>query len=124
MPMPPPTLTSANASGFWGPPHTSSIDFCEENYAVTPFVAEFHNTWSSIPIAFVGLFGYLYANPTKEVRFSVMYLVFFVIGLGSVMLHATLMKFPQSFDEIPMVSAHDEIHYDIHGMSLSYARYY
>ena len=90
--------------GFWEP-HTSSIDFCEKNYVVTPYLAEFHNTWSSIPIAFVGLFGYLYANPTNEFRYSIMYIVFFVIGLGSVLLHATLMKFPQSFDEIPMLWA-------------------
>ena len=34
-------------------PHTSEIDWCETNYAVTPHVAEFWNTLSSLPMLLV-----------------------------------------------------------------------
>jgi hypothetical protein len=33
-------------SGFWGVP-TASINWCEQNYAVIPWVAEFWNTLSA-----------------------------------------------------------------------------
>ncbi len=41
--------------GFWGP-STSSIDWCERNYEVTYYVAEFFNAISSIGLVVVGLF--------------------------------------------------------------------
>lgn len=34
-------------SGFWGPP-TSACNFCEEDYAVTRYVAEFINTLTNL----------------------------------------------------------------------------
>ena len=43
-------------SGFWGVP-TASIDWCEQNYAITPFVAEFWNTLSSLAMVIAGVVG-------------------------------------------------------------------
>ncbi|KAK3094993.1 hypothetical protein FSP39_008837 [Pinctada imbricata] len=37
----------APVDGLWGSP-TATIDWCEENYKVTPFIAEFWNTLSNI----------------------------------------------------------------------------
>ena len=55
--------------GFWSP-HTSSIDFCEPNYAHTSHVVEPHNVWSSlVGLSLVGAFGLKYGNPTAETRY-------------------------------------------------------
>jgi dihydroceramidase len=42
--------------GYWGEV-TSTIDWCETNYEVTHYVAEFWNTLSSLFIAWVGLYA-------------------------------------------------------------------
>eukprot|EP01045_Picozoa_sp_COSAG04_P043848 COSAG04_NODE_14581_length_562_cov_1.343413_1_plen_34_part_01 len=33
------------------------MDWCEPNYAVSHFIAEFHNTWSNALFVLVGLHG-------------------------------------------------------------------
>ncbi|KAJ1399455.1 ceramidase, partial [Ochromonadaceae sp. CCMP2298] len=90
------------AHGYWEP-HSSSIDFCEPNYLLTEYIAEPHNVWSSALIPLMALTGYLYSNPTHEKRFSVMYLVLGLVGVGSTALHWTLHWIPQSSDELPML---------------------
>lgn len=89
-------------TGFWEP-HSSSIDFCEPNYLISFNIAEFHNTWSSLLIAGFGVVGYMWGNPLKERCISVMFLILFIVGIGSAGLHSTLHWFPQSSDEIPML---------------------
>jgi dihydroceramidase len=42
---------------FWGHPD-SNIDWCEHNYEVTPYVAEFWNAVSSVPILLLGVYGF------------------------------------------------------------------
>ena len=84
-------------------PHSSSVDFCEQDYRFTDYVAEYHNTWSSLCMSIPPLIGIAYSNPTKEWRFHVMYLILAFIGLGSASLHATLNSIPQSLDEVPML---------------------
>jgi hypothetical protein len=82
----------------------ASIDFCESNFTRSTSIAEIHNTWSSLTfIALPPLIGMLYSNPTKEMRFYVMYFILLVVGCGSIALHATLEAFPQSLDEVPML---------------------
>jgi dihydroceramidase len=88
--------------GYWEP-HTASVDFCEPNYAVSPYVAEFHNVWSSLILTGFGVFGMLYSNPTNEWCIRAMYLTLAIVGLGSVGLHGTLHWLLQSSDEVPML---------------------
>ena len=94
---------AAPTPGFWEP-HTSSIDFCEPNYALSPYVAEPHNALSSLlGISLLGLVGIARGNPTGETRFYLLYLVLTLVGLGSFALHVTLHWAPQSSDELPMI---------------------
>jgi len=90
-------------SGYWKP-HTASIDFCETNYLLSPYIVEPHNVWSSLlGLSFFGFVGILCGNPTREPRVYAIYLVLVLIGVGSAALHATLHWIFQSSDELPMI---------------------
>jgi dihydroceramidase len=95
--------------GYWsGRSVASSVDWCEPNYVVSPFVAEWWNTLSSFPIALGALLGLILlfvSGRRREPRFLVGYLVVFVVGLGSAAFHGTLSKLGQALDELPMVAA-------------------
>jgi dihydroceramidase len=82
---------------------SSSVDFCEPNYYISKYIAEFHNTWSSLFITLISIFGFKYCNNTNEKRHSGMFILLGVVGIGSVFLHATLHWLGQSIDEIPMM---------------------
>ena len=95
---------NGNSSGGYWEPHTSSIDFCESNYLLMDHIVEPHNVWSSIiGLSLVGIFGILYGNPTKEWRFTIVYVTLIVIGIGSACLHGSLHWCFQSADELPMI---------------------
>ena len=93
--------------------HTSSVDFCEENYFVSKHFAEFHNTWSSLIMIFPALVGLVYANPTKEWRFTVMFLNLAFIFAGSILLHMSLEAIQQSLDEVPMLWLNNMLLYSL-----------
>lgn len=94
-----------NRHGYWEP-HSSSVDFCETNYLLTQRIVEPHNAWSSlIGITAFGILG-LWMIPRDiipEPRVRLSFWVLIVTGLGSCGLHATLNKWFQSFDELPMI---------------------
>ncbi|KAJ0610657.1 putative ceramidase [Helianthus annuus] len=88
---------------FWGPV-TSSHEWCEKNYAVSSYVAEFYNTISNIPCIVLALVGLLSSLIQRfEKRFSVLHLSNMALAIGSVMYHATLQHVQQQSDETPMV---------------------
>ena len=89
-------------SGFWTP-HSSSVDFCEPNYVLSNYIAEPFNSISSLFIFYLGCIGLRYSNPTHEARFSCMYIILMLIGLGSTALHCTLSWLPQSSDEVKCI---------------------
>lgn len=97
-------LTAADVP-FWGIP-TSSVDWCEKNYQVCHFIAEFWNTVTSSFIAIVGIVGlYLTIREKLERRFSFLYVLIILVGLGSVAFHGTLQLEHQLLDEVPMLWA-------------------
>lgn len=90
---------------------SSSINFCEEDFADSAYVAEPANTASSFasycPLALLGLYGPPSAEWSSHVsgnrRFAVAYITLFAIGIGSAGLHALLTAGAQSGDELPML---------------------
>lgn len=87
----------------WAP---SSVDWCEENYARSPYIAEFFNTLSSLAILALGVLGALIARRRHfEQRVVVAYLFMAVIGLASALFHATLTWVGQALDELAMLWA-------------------
>jgi dihydroceramidase len=90
----------AGPAGFWGVP-TASIDWCEQNYAVLPWVAEFWNTLSSLAMVVAGMVGVSTRRFGAGVRFAFALLI--GVGLGSVAFHGTLRFGLQMLDELPML---------------------
>lgn len=89
--------------GFWGDV-TSTLDWCEENYVVSAFLAEFWNTISNWVFLIPPAFGaYLSYKNGLEHRYTISFIALCVVGLGSVCFHATLLYEMQLLDELPMI---------------------
>ena len=46
--------------GYWTgkmPPHNVQPPWCEADYAVTPYIAEFWNTLTSVPLVAIGFYS-------------------------------------------------------------------
>ena len=88
--------------GFW--PHTGNINFCEPDYEVSHYIAEFWNSVSSIPMILTGVFGMCLAR-WQHLGPEQMACYFGVglVGCGSFAFHATLMRTGQIADEVPML---------------------
>ncbi|EGG23963.1 alkaline dihydroceramidase [Cavenderia fasciculata] len=103
---------------YWGIPD-SPIDWCENNYQISPYICEFYNTFSSFAISFFALYGvFLLTYPfggklqqhvkilkSLEIRGRTLlaYAALSTVGVGSAFYHATLLYKHQLFDEFPMV---------------------
>ena len=89
--------------GYWGPVQ-SSIDWCEHNYVVSFYIAEFWNTLSNVFMIFFGLWGLYHSlRVGTERRFLSVYAGVLVIGIGSASFHGTLSHIGQQGDETPML---------------------
>ncbi|CAG8608899.1 13490_t:CDS:2 [Acaulospora morrowiae] len=80
-----------------------TVDWCEKNYAVTHYVAEFFNTLSSLCMVGAGAFGVYMHSQGFEKRFQVCFATIIVVGIGSILFHGTLLFSLQLFDEVPMM---------------------
>ncbi|KAH0500218.1 Alkaline ceramidase 3 [Microtus ochrogaster] len=97
---------AGDREGYWGPT-TSTLDWCEENYAVTLFVAEFWrsafagiledsflsdgNTVSNLIMIIPPIFGAVQSiRDGLEKRYIAAYLALTVVGMGSWCFHMTL----------------------------------
>ncbi len=89
-------------TGFWGEP-TSSVDWCEQNYVVTPYVAEFFNTASSLAMVLAGAVGIALHHGLIGWRFVFAFALLMLVGAGSVAFHGALRFELQMMDELPML---------------------
>jgi len=78
----------------------STVDWCEENYAYSSFIAEFWNTLSSLALVYAGYRGWKIHSNLKG---SGIYVILILVGVGSVFFHAILDVHSQMLDEIPMI---------------------
>ncbi|KAI9483377.1 MAG: ceramidase [Benjaminiella poitrasii] len=91
-----------NMTGFWGPV-TSSVDWCEKNYTHSYYIAEFWNTISSLAMVALGFLGVALHHKSLGWKLSFSYLLIVIVGIGSILFHATLQFQHQMWDEVPMV---------------------
>ena len=90
---------------YWGPPATSP-DWCEQNYTVSPYIAEFWNFATSIPIFALAFYGFVFGLRQRyETRVLAPLLLMSIVGLGSCAFHGTLQLWGQALDELSMIWA-------------------
>ncbi|KAL4657325.1 alkaline ceramidase 3-like [Arapaima gigas] len=90
-------------AGFWGSP-TSTLDWCEENYFVSNYVAEFWNTMSNLIMILPPAYGALRTfKDGLETRYVFAFLGLAAVGVGSWCFHMTLQYEMQLLDELPMI---------------------
>ena len=79
----------------------SSINWCESDYEITPYIAEFWNTISMIPCIILALKGLCNKNSLLIIRIG--FFLSFITAIGSVTFHATLTNWGQTLDELSML---------------------
>ncbi|KAF9112958.1 Alkaline ceramidase 3 [Mortierella sp. AM989] len=113
-------------AGYWGPP-TASIDWCEDNYVWSYYIAEFFNSFSSFAMILLGeaacySISRLESSMVRRARsstsshtstkaastpslfrFKLAFRTITVVGIGSFLFHATLLHKMQMLDELPML---------------------
>uniref|UniRef100_A0A3B3ZYB7 Alkaline ceramidase n=1 Tax=Periophthalmus magnuspinnatus TaxID=409849 RepID=A0A3B3ZYB7_9GOBI len=92
---------SVDRQGHWGRP-TSTLDWCEENYVVSYYIAEF-NTVSNLIMIIPPICG---AIQTFRDGLEFRYICSFIgltVGIGSWCFHMTLLYEMQLLDELPMI---------------------
>ncbi|RKO92614.1 ceramidase, partial [Blyttiomyces helicus] len=83
---------------------TSTLDWCEENYILSSWLAEAWNASSNIFFQILPLIGLVSVWKTHaEARFAVAYVALMLTGVGSFLFHGTLLYSAQLLDELPMV---------------------
>ncbi|KAJ3112220.1 Alkaline ceramidase 3 [Physocladia obscura] len=94
----------AGKEGYWGPT-TSTLDWCEENYIITQYIAEFWNTVSNLVFlvfAWIGAKNLLTVG-VNERRNLLGFLSLVIVAIGSMMFHGTMWFNAQMLDELPMI---------------------
>ncbi|KAF8243157.1 alkaline phytoceramidase [Wilcoxina mikolae CBS 423.85] len=98
-------------------PRTSTINFCELDYYITPYIAEFINTISNLLFLYLAGHG-LWHSSTGDTVVLWSYGLLGLVGLGSTMFHGSL-KFPaQMVDEMAMVYAVATVTYAVFAIDL------
>ncbi|GME70500.1 unnamed protein product [[Candida] boidinii] len=87
----------------WGP-ITSTIDWCEENYVVSSYFAEFINATTNLSFFYLSMLNLRSCIKNKhEFIFQVVSVGMCIVGLGSWFFHMTLKYEFQLLDELPMI---------------------
>uniref|UniRef100_A0A3Q2Y1C8 Alkaline ceramidase n=1 Tax=Hippocampus comes TaxID=109280 RepID=A0A3Q2Y1C8_HIPCM len=94
---------SLDRQGYWGRP-TSTLDWCEENYVVSYYIAEFWNTVSNLIMILPPICGAIQTfRDGLEFCYILSFLGLAAVGVGSWCFHMTLLYEMQLLDELPMI---------------------
>ncbi|KAJ9157579.1 Alkaline ceramidase 3 [Pleurostoma richardsiae] len=89
--------------GIWGE-QTSTLNWCEEDYNITPYCAELINTLTNLTFMYLGISGVRNCLRYQHKGvFVVGYIGYLIVGLGSMAFHSTLKYSMQLADELPMI---------------------
>ncbi|NBO99296.1 MAG: hypothetical protein EBU90_04105 [Proteobacteria bacterium] len=87
----------------------STVDWCEANYTVTKYVAEFWNSSSGLAIVVSAIY-WRYSSVTSDVFsgafghcFKDIFWYLLLVGVGTMLFHGTLLYKYQLLDELPML---------------------
>nr|XP_009858189.1 alkaline ceramidase-like isoform X2 [Ciona intestinalis] len=88
--------------------HSSPVNWCEPDYAVSQHTAEFWNSVTNIPMLIVApIMMHLYRDFACVVphckRVNIVWGLVVVIGIGSIYFHSTLSLFGQFMDEVAIL---------------------
>jgi len=94
--------SSARFKGYWGVPGTDVLEgWCEKDYAVSFYVAEFHNAYSNLLVVFVGVSSfYLYRRHRLPKRIANLAVCVILVGISGFVLHVSLRKECNLFNKI------------------------
>jgi hypothetical protein len=86
----------------------STVDWCESNYLLSNYFAEYWNTITGMCILLSGLiFYYNYKKFIYESKYTINFIritiLLLVVGIGTMLFHATLFYPFQLLDELPMI---------------------
>ncbi|KAI5293657.1 hypothetical protein KEM55_006992, partial [Ascosphaera atra] len=90
---------------YWGEA-TSHMNFCENDYEVTPYVGEFINTITSFAYVFFGaypLFRQFRAGSNSSFHHCFAYIALIIVGMGSALFHMTMKYELQLVDDLSML---------------------
>jgi hypothetical protein len=79
----------------------SSINWCELDYFNSEYIAEYWNTLTGVFLCASSIYAYFRNNGVTTLYYSNALL--FVVGIGTMMFHGTLIYIWQLLDEIPMM---------------------
>ncbi|KZF22886.1 alkaline phytoceramidase [Xylona heveae TC161] len=102
----------------WGA-QTSTVNFCETDYYISPYIAEFINTISNFSYLVLAWYGW--RNTSKHTGDNAMlssYAQLAFVGVGSTVFHATLKFSGQIADEMAMLYATATAIYALVGVRL------
>jgi dihydroceramidase len=91
----------------------STVDWCESNYLISDYIAEYWNTITGVCFMISGYMFY-YNNQTwfyttkYAINFTRIIVLFLLVGIGTILFHSTLLYPFQLLDEIPMILLSNE----------------
>ncbi|RSL68393.1 hypothetical protein CEP54_002824 [Fusarium duplospermum] len=94
-----------SSSGAWSP-ITSRANFCEEDYVITLYLAEFVNALTNVTYVYFAL-RYMYGGSGRRgilpARWDFMSVALLLLGIGSFLFHASLRQTLEFVDELSML---------------------